>query len=83
MGLIVITLLLAFLLMLDALRSQISVHRNHAGTTKQNKEKKSESRQEQIVSKALEHDEPLIVMGQTNWKKKIELQEDETSVKKK
>ena len=40
MGLILITLPLAFLLMLGALRSQISVHRNHAGTTKQNKEKK-------------------------------------------
>jgi len=49
MGLILMTLLLAFLLMLDALRSQISIHLNYACTTKQNKEKKRESRQEQIV----------------------------------
>ena len=69
--------------MLGALRSQISVHRNHANTTKQNKEKKSKSKQEQIVSKALQHDEPLIAMGQTNWKKEVELQEDETSIRKK
>ena len=51
MGLILMTLLLAFLLMLDALRNQISIHLNYACTTKQNKEKKRESRQEQIVSK--------------------------------
>ena len=83
MGLIVITLLLAFLLMLDALRSQISIRLNYVCTTKQNKEKKSESRQEHIASKTLQHDEPFIVMGQTNWKKEIELQEDETTVNRK
>ena len=82
MGLILTTLLLAFLLMFDALRSRINIHRNHAGTTKQNKEKKRESRQEQNVSKTLQYDESFIVMGQTNWKKQRELQEDKTTVKR-
>ena len=80
MGLILITLLLAFLLMFDVLRSRINIHRNHAGTTKQNKEKRRESRQEQTVSKILQYDESFIVMGQNNWKKERELQEDKTTV---
>ena len=67
----------------DAVRSRINIHRNHAGTTKiKNKEKRRESRQEQIVSKTLQQDESFVVMGQTNWKKERELQEDKTTVKR-
>jgi len=82
MGLTLITSLLAFLLKFDALRSRLSIQLIYVCTTKQNKEKKRESRQEQIVSKTLQHDEPFIVIGQTNWKKERELQEDKTKVKK-
>jgi len=29
-----------------------------------------------------QHDKPFIVIGQTNWKKERELQEDKTTIKK-
>jgi len=70
MGLILTTSLLIFILILDALRNQISIHLKHDCITKQDKKR--------IVSKATEYYNPWNITGQTIWKKEKEPPEYET-----
>jgi len=78
MGLILTTSLLIFILILDALRNQISIHLKHDCITKQDKEKNKESGQKRIESKTTEYYNPLNITGQLIWKKEKEPPEYET-----
>jgi len=67
MGLILTTSLLIFILILDALRNQISIRLKHNCTTKQDKEEKQESEQKWIISKTRESDSLWNISGLTIW----------------
>jgi len=69
MGLIVIPLLLALLLTLNALRSQKYFYRKEDCTTKQNKEKKRKSRQRQMETKIIKYYNPLNIMNKKQFQK--------------
>jgi len=81
MGLIVITLLLALLLTLNALRSQMYFYRNEDCTTKQNKEKKRKSRQRQMESKTIEYYNPLNITKKIIWDEQKAIPKDEKTAK--
>jgi len=78
MGLILTTSLLIFILILDALRNQISIHLKHNCTTKQDKEEEKESGQKRIISKTTEYYNPWNITGLTIWKEEKEPPEYET-----
>jgi len=78
MGLILITSILIFILILDALRNQISIHLKYKHKTKQDKEKNKEPRQNPIELSTTEYCNPFHVTGQLTWKKEKEPPEYET-----
>ena len=65
MGLILTTSLLIFILILDALRNQISIYLKHHCTIKQDKKEKQESEQKWIISKTGESDSLWNISGLT------------------
>ena len=67
MGLILTTLLLIFILILDALRNQISIHLKHNCITEQDKKEKPESEQKRIISKTEESDNLWNITGSIIW----------------
>jgi len=78
MGLILITSLLIFILILDALRNQISIHLKHDYTTKQYKKEKQKTDQQQNISKAEESDNMWSLTGSIIWNEEKEPPEYET-----
>ena len=78
MGLILTTSLLIFILILDALRNQISIHLKHICTTKQHKKAKQESEQKRIISKTEESDNMWNITGSIIWNEEKEPPEYET-----
>jgi len=63
MGLILTISLLIFILILDALRNQISIHLKHNCTTKQDKKEKQESDQLRNTSRTEESDNMWRITG--------------------
>ena len=78
MGLILITSILIFILILDALRNQISIHLKYNYKTKQNKERNKETKRNQIELSTTEYYKPFHVTGQLIWKKEKEPPEHES-----
>jgi len=78
MGLILTTSLLIFILILDALRNQISIHLKHNCTTKQDKKEKQESDQQRNISRTEESDNMWKITGSIIWNKEKEPPEYET-----
>ena len=72
MGLILITSLLIFILILDALRNQISIHLKYNRTTRQGKKEKQEPDQLWNTSKTEESDNMLRITGLIIWNKEKE-----------
>ena len=67
MGLILTISLLIFILILDALRNQISIHLKHKCTTKQDKKEKQESDQQRNISKKKKSDNMWRITGSILW----------------
>jgi len=67
LGLILITALLILILILDAVRNQISIHLKQRHKTKKDKEEKQESEQKGIISKTRESDSLWNISGLTIW----------------
>ena len=78
MGLILISSILIFILILDALRNQISIHLKHNYQTKQGKERNKETKQNQIELSTTEYYNPFHVTGQLIWKNEKEPPEYES-----
>jgi len=72
MGLILITSILIFILILDALRNQISIHLKYNYKTKQEKKRNKENKQSQTEPNTTEYYNPLHVTGQLTWKNEKE-----------
>jgi len=78
MGIILITSMLIFLLLLDALRNQISIQLKYNYQTKQDKERNKETKQSQTELSTTEYYNPFHVTGQLVWKKEKEPPEYES-----
>ena len=78
MGLILTTSLLIFILILDALRNQISIHLKHNYTTKQNKKERQEPERKRIRSKTEESDNMWNITRSIIWNEEKEPPEYET-----
>jgi len=78
MGIILITSLLIFLLLLDALRNQINIQLKYNYQTKQDKERIKETKQNQTELSTIEYYNPFHITGQLVWKKKKEPPEYES-----
>jgi len=70
--------MLIFILLLDALRNQISIHLKYNYKTKQDKERNKETKQSQTEPNTTEYYNPFHVTGQLIWMKEKELPEYET-----
>jgi len=70
--------MLIFLLLLDALRNQISIHLKYNYKTKQDKERIKETKQSQTELSTTEYYNPFHVTGQLVWKKEKEPPEYES-----
>ena len=78
MGIILITSLLIFLLLLDALRNQINIQLKYNYQNKQDKERIKETKQNQTELSTIEYYNPFHITGQLVWKKKKEPPEYES-----
>ena len=78
MGLILITSILIFILILDALRNQISIHLKYKYEAKQDKKRNKENKQSQTELNTTEYYNPFHVTGQLAWKNEKEPPEYET-----
>jgi len=78
MGIILISSLLIFLLLLDALRNQINIQLKYNYQTKQNKERIKETKQNQTELSTTEYYNPFHITGQLVWKKEKEPPEYES-----
>jgi len=78
MGLILTTSLLIFILLLDALRNQTSLHLKYNYETEQEKKKNKEDKQSQTELHTTEYYNPLNIPGQLVWKNEKEPPEYET-----
>ena len=78
MGIILITSMLIFLLLLDALRNQIKIQLKYNYQTKQNKERNKETKQSQTELSTTEYYNPFHITGQLVWKKEKEPPEYES-----
>ena len=67
LGLILITALLILILIIDAVRNQISIYLRQRHTIKKDKEEKQESEQKWIISKTRESDSLWNISGLTIW----------------
>jgi len=70
--------MLIFLLLLDALRNQISIQLKYNYQTKQDKERNKETKQSQTELSTTEYYNPFHVTGQLVWKKEKEPPEYES-----
>ena len=78
MGIILISSLLIFLLLIDALRNQINIQLKYNYQTKQNKERIKETKQNQTELSTTEYYNPFHITGQLVWKKEKEPPEYES-----
>ena len=78
MGFILTISLLIFILILNALRNQISIHLKHNCTTKQNKKEKQESDQQRNTSRIEDSDDMWRTTGSILWNEEKEPPEYET-----
>jgi len=78
MGLILTTSLLIFILLLDALRNQTSLHLKYNYETEQEKKRNKENKQSQTELHTTEYYNPLNISGQLVWKNEKEPPEYET-----
>jgi len=78
MGIILITSILIFLLLLDALRNQINIQLKYNYQTKRDKERNKETKQSQTDLSTTEYYNPFHITGQTAWKKEQEPPEYES-----
>ena len=78
MGSILITSLLIFLLLLDALRNQINIQLKYNYQTKQDKERNKETKQSQTELSTTDYYNPFHVTGRLIWKKEKEPPEYES-----
>ena len=67
MGLILITSILIFILILDALRNQISIHLKYNYKTKQDKKRNKENKQSQTELNTTDDYNPFHITGQPVW----------------
>ena len=82
MGIILISSLLIFLLLLDALRNQINIQLKYNYQTKQDKERNQETKQSQTELSTTEYYNPFHITGQLVWKKEKEPPEYESITEK-
>ena len=80
MGLILTTSLLIFILLLDALRNQTSLHLKYNYETEQDKKRSKEDKQSQTELHTTEYYNPLNITGQLVWKNEKEPPEYETII---
>jgi len=78
MGIILITSILIFLLLLDALRNQINIQLKYNYQTKRDKERNKETKQSQTELSTTEYYNPFHITGQIVWKKEKEPPEYES-----
>ena len=79
LGLKLITALLILILILDAVRNQISIHLKQRHKIKKDKEEKLESEQKWIISKTEESDSLWNITGLTIWNEEKEPPEYEAT----
>jgi len=78
MGIILITSILIFLLLLDALRNQINIQLKYNYQTKRDEERNKEKKQSQTELSMTEYYNPFHITGQIVWKKEKEPPEYES-----